>query len=184
MSKSRIEEIKKRRGVGYCICPGSTCSGCEHLDDEFSFLLQEIDRLNGKVEKLEAVEIVYKDKIEETNSLELELQESTVKLQALEAENEYLKRQLADERSGDCDKDKTIRRLESNYNNIQSNLSELEEQAQALVEIAKRFAEVNDEKCRKDHHGYCQAHYLEENCMVSDLKQTLEEYEAWKRGQS
>ena len=38
----------------------------------------------------------------------------------LQDELEYTKRLLADERSGDCDKDKTIRRLERNLNNALS----------------------------------------------------------------
>ena len=50
----------------------------------------------------------------------------------LQEELEYTKRLLADERSGDCDKDKTIRRLEINLNNA---LSENEILREALEEI-------------------------------------------------
>lgn len=41
----------------------------------------------------------------------------------VQVENEYLKRMLADERSGDCDKDKTIRRLESNLKALEQELA-------------------------------------------------------------
>lgn len=45
----------------------------------------------------------------------------------LQDELEYTKRLLADERSGDCDKDKTIRRLERNLNNALSENAVLRE---------------------------------------------------------
>lgn len=46
-------------------------------------------------------------------------------LAAAKAEIEYLNRQLADERSGDCDKDKTIRRLESNLTQANAEIERL-----------------------------------------------------------
>lgn len=46
--------------------------------------------------------------------------------QKLESEINYLNRMLADERSGDCDKDKTIRRLESNYQSLKEQCEKME----------------------------------------------------------
>ena len=60
----------------------------------------------------------------------------------LQDELEYTKRLLADERSGDCDKDKTIRRLERNLNNALSEnaiLRELVNKARSLIEIDNVF---------------------------------------------
>ena len=54
----------------------------------------------------------------------------------LQDELEYTKRLLADERSGDCDKDKTIRRLERNLNNALSENAILRE-ALSRYEAAK-----------------------------------------------
>jgi len=34
---------------------------------------------------------------------------------------------------------------------------------------------INDEPCWRDHHGYCQAHYLETDCSVSAARAALGE---------
>jgi len=31
-----------------------------------------------------------------------------------------------------------------------------------------------DDECWRDHHGYCQAHYLEEDCCVAEARKALE----------
>lgn len=35
-------------------------------------------------------------------------------------------------------------------------------------ELLSRFLLVHNEPCRTDHHGYCQSHFLEENCLVRE----------------
>jgi hypothetical protein len=41
-----------------------------------------------------------------------------------------------------------------------------------LKELLRR--NIDDEPCRLDHHGYCQAHYLEEDCSVAAALAALE----------
>ena len=46
------------------------------------------------------------------------------------------------------------------------------EEARDILEVV---VEVNDEDCYYDHHGYCQAHNLEEDCHIARSKKWLEE---------
>ena len=41
-----------------------------------------------------------------------------------------------------------------------------------LRELLKR--NIDDDPCWLDHHGYCQAHYLEEDCSVAAARAALE----------
>lgn len=56
-----------------------------------------------------------------------------------EAEIDYLNRMLADERSGDCDKDKTIRRLESNLLNAQDEIKQLQQKISDYEEAMSKY---------------------------------------------
>lgn len=76
------------------------------------------------------------------------------KYQSLQAEIEHLKRMLADERSGDCDKDKTIRRLGSNYQSLLEQcekLAELLESARDTVSTHAMltYSKVSDRKVKE-----------------------------------
>lgn len=42
-----------------------------------------------------------------------------------------------------------------------------------LEGLLAEFVEVNDEPCHLDHHGYCQTHFLEEDCVVKRARATL-----------
>jgi len=53
--------------------------------------------------------------------------------------------------------------------------AELKAHAEVLEGILAEFIEVNDDPCRYDHHGYCQAHFLEEDCLVKRARTTLKE---------
>lgn len=44
-----------------------------------------------------------------------------------------------------------------------------------LVEVGKRVLEPLDEPCRHDHHGYCQAHFVEADCSVAALRAIIAE---------
>lgn len=50
-------------------------------------------------------------------------------------------------------------------------------QIQTAIQLLREFVEVHDEGCHYDHHGYCQAHYLQDKgeCMVERGKKLLEE---------
>lgn len=41
--------------------------------------------------------------------------------------------------------------------------------------LLKEWVEIHDAPCRYDHHGYCQEHYLEEDCIVKRTKDFLNE---------
>lgn len=43
----------------------------------------------------------------------------------------------------------------------------------ALRSLLLEFIEVHDEPCWRDHHGYCQAHFLEEDCMVDRARKMM-----------
>jgi len=63
------------------------------------------------------------------------------------------------------------------YSAVESLQSELEKYKQAyaeLSELSEEFLEVHDEPCRLDHHGCCQSHFLEEDCLIVRTKQALE----------
>lgn len=49
----------------------------------------------------------------------------------------------------------------------------LEEKLRVAVELLGEFLDVNDEQCRFDHHGYCQAHFLEEKCLITRTKDLI-----------
>lgn len=47
------------------------------------------------------------------------------------------------------------------------------EEARGIIEVV---VEVKDDDCYYDHHGYCQAHNLEEDCHVAKAKNFIEQY--------
>lgn len=62
----------------------------------------------------------------------------------LKAENNYLNRMLADERSGDCDKDKAIKRLTSNLEICDNELAASESRIEKLREALEFYADKNN----------------------------------------
>ena len=46
-------------------------------------------------------------------------------------------------------------------------------------ELLKEWLEMHNEPCWYDHHGYCQAHFLDmgENCIVARTKKYLDDHE-------
>ena len=42
-------------------------------------------------------------------------------------------------------------------------------------ELLGEFIEVHDEECWYDHHGYCQAHFVEDDCLIKRTKAALSE---------
>jgi hypothetical protein len=42
-----------------------------------------------------------------------------------------------------------------------------------LRELLYEWVDIHNAPCGKDHHGYCQEHYLEEDCIVDRSKQAL-----------
>lgn len=53
-----------------------------------------------------------------------------------------------------------------------------------MLEALKEMVEVCDTKCRTDHHGYCQEHYLDDvnngGCRVANAKKAITAAEAHK----
>jgi hypothetical protein len=49
----------------------------------------------------------------------------------------------------------------------------LKEQRDELIGLLREFVAVTGENCRHDHHGYCQEHFLEEDCLVARTINTL-----------
>ena len=47
---------------------------------------------------------------------------------------------------------------------------------EVLVTFAKWSDEYLDEGCRRDHHGYCQSHGLDEDCPVGPMREWLAAY--------
>lgn len=58
---------------------------------------------------------------------------------------------------------------------LQSRIAELEAENARLRELLAR--NIDNEPCWRDHHGYCQAHYLEEDCSVAAARAALKEIE-------
>jgi len=54
----------------------------------------------------------------------------------------------------------------------QAFIEELTAENEWLKELLRR--NIDDEPCRLDHHGYCQAHYLEKDCSVAAALAALE----------
>lgn len=48
---------------------------------------------------------------------------------------------------------------------------------QQLRQLLQELVDVTEEKCRTDHHGYCQAHYLDDvndgGCRVANARAAL-----------
>lgn len=53
-------------------------------------------------------------------------------------------------------------------------IERLEAENARLRGLLEEFVDVNDEPCWRDHHGYCQAHFLEESCLVERSRKALE----------
>ena len=52
----------------------------------------------------------------------------------------------------------------------------IEVQAAEIKRLRELLAQnIDDEPCWRDHHGYCQAHYLEEDCRVAAARAALGE---------
>ena len=52
----------------------------------------------------------------------------------------------------------------------------IEAQAAEIKRLRELLARnIDDEPCWRDHHGYCQAHYLEEDCRVAAARAALGE---------
>ena len=52
----------------------------------------------------------------------------------------------------------------------------IEAQAAEIKRLRELLAQnIDDEPCWRDHHGYCQAHYLEEDCRVAAARAALGE---------
>ena len=49
----------------------------------------------------------------------------------------------------------------------------MKEQLKIAKEILEVVVEVNDEECWFDHHGYCQAHNLEEDCHIKKAREAI-----------
>ena len=63
---------------------------------------------------------------------------------------------------------------------IDKQREEAADRIEALSAEIERFREllsrnIDDEPCWRDHHGYCQAHYLEEDCSVAAARAALGE---------
>ncbi len=80
--------------------------------------------------------------------------------------------------------DDLVKRLrlwgEHGLTNTLSNLVEAADTIEAQAAEIKRLREllaqnIDDEPCWRDHHGYCQAHYLEEDCRVAAARAALGE---------
>ncbi len=95
----------------------------------------------------------------------------------LQDELEYTKRLLADERSGDCDKDKTIRRLESNLNNALSENAILREALELAVKSGEFFRRHAD--CRKESWS-CRCEFCKDNSASKNLREAREALEKVK----
>jgi hypothetical protein len=54
------------------------------------------------------------------------------------------------------------------FQNAADRIEKLEAALQNLVDAQ------GDDECWRDHHGYCQAHYLEEDCCVAEARKALE----------
>jgi len=48
-----------------------------------------------------------------------------------------------------------------------------------LTKLLQEWLDIHDEPCHHDHHGYCQAHFLEDkgNCIVERTRNLLKEKE-------
>lgn len=48
------------------------------------------------------------------------------------------------------------------------------------ISLLKEWERLNEEPCHYDHHGYCQTHYLQEDCVYKRTWDFLKEMEAYK----
>ena len=48
------------------------------------------------------------------------------------------------------------------------------ERDEALKALGRLLAPFEGDECRKDHHGYCQIHFLEEDCCVASARRVYE----------
>lgn len=58
---------------------------------------------------------------------------------------------------------------------------------EAAMELLKEWndlAGVGAEQCRHDHHGYCQAHFLEDDCLAKRTNKLLNRFEGTDEGQN
>lgn len=44
---------------------------------------------------------------------------------------------------------------------------------EAIAEAAKELDHIFDAECRYDHHGFCQAHFVEKPCTVAEMRAGL-----------
>ena len=55
---------------------------------------------------------------------------------------------------------------------MQERISDLEAENKLFKELLEEFLEIHGE-CNHDHHGYCQTHFLEENCLIERTQEVL-----------
>lgn len=113
--------------------------------DAREIVKRQDDQITQMKEEAEA-EIAKQE--EEYRKLEFEHSLTLAKRTEAEREIEHLNRQLADERSGDCDLQKTIRRLQCNFENVQHRLdAEIQWSANGAAErdrLTKENAEQSE----------------------------------------
>ena len=64
----------------------------------------------------------------------------------------------------------------------QQDLASAKELIGKLREVVEAVVEINDDECYFDHHGYCQAHNLEQDCHVKKAKDLKEQIKQWEAG--
>ena len=94
-------------------------------------------------------------------------QESADKLEELAAENERLKRER------DAMREKAISNARER-NKAEAALAEAKQEIAALRGALEMMLEPYErDPCWHDHHGYCQAHFLQEDCCVAEAHKVL-----------
>ena len=48
----------------------------------------------------------------------------------------------------------------------------------SAIELLQEWVDIHGETCRYDHHGYCQEHFLEEDCIVKRSRILIEKHRA------
>lgn len=56
---------------------------------------------------------------------------------------------------------------------LYANIEDLQKRLAVAELLLKEWAEIHPDPCRTDHHGYCQEHYVQEDCIVKRTKEFL-----------
>lgn len=67
-----------------------------------------------------------------------------------------------------------IAELKAVNDDLVETLADVEDSEETLLRLLSVMVEHHDEACRYDHHGYCQAHFLEEECTVAEARKILD----------